>query len=80
MNAPQYTRRLSDDEAQKVASGELLGELQNGAILENPRLWGDRDSNGRPVNSLAGNVGKMQYSWPACGCGVRMSIRAIPKT
>ena len=74
-----FVRRLSDEEAHKVASGEMLAELQNGKILEKPLLWSDRDNSGRPVVSLMGSVGQNKYSWPACGCGVKLALRAIPK-
>lgn len=72
-----FTTRLSDEEAIAVVGGTLLAELENGTILENPKMWADSTS-GKPAQSLMGNVGLMRYSWPACGCGVRMKVRAIP--
>lgn len=67
----EYTRRLSDSDAQKVANGELVGRLENGMILEKAQMWKD----GRSV-SLMGKVGNLSYSWPLCGCGIRLRIRA----
>lgn len=67
----EYVRRLSDADAAKVAKGELVGRLQNGMILESPQLWKDKNS-----FSLMGKVGVYSYSWPQCGCGVKMLIRA----
>lgn len=73
-----YKLRLSDAEAIAVANGTLLAQLENGTILENPKLWDD-SFNGVPVKSLMGSVGPYKYSWPACGCGVRIKLKTIPK-
>lgn len=77
MNSVSYVRRLSDLEALKVASGEMRGQIETGEFLENPSLWND-SHNGKPVKSLMGKVGARTYSWPACGCGVRVRVRAVP--
>lgn len=74
---PPFVRRLTDDDAQKVASGVLRAELDDGTFLEKPALWNDQ-LNGVRVMSLMGEVGIYKYSWPACGCGIRRLIRAVP--
>lgn len=70
----EFKLRLTNEEALRVASGAATAELENGYILENPTLWDD-SFKGVPVKSLMGSVGKLKYSWPACGCGVKMRIR-----
>lgn len=79
MTESAFKLRLSDEEAIAVINGTLLAQLENGSILENPTLWDD-SLHGKPVKSLLGSVGQLKYSWPACGCGVRMKVRAIPAT
>lgn len=74
----EYSRRLTDEEAMGVVNGKYLAYLSNGYILENPSLFSDKLPNGQPTQSLQGSVGKLKYSWPACGCGVRTLIRVQP--
>jgi len=74
-----FVFRLSDEDARKVATGEMLAQLENGKILEHPQLWDDKDRTGKPVKSLFGRVNGVGYSWPACGCGVKVRLRAIQK-
>lgn len=79
MSSPApFKIRLTEEEVQAVANGTMLGQLENGSILENPALWPDT-FRGAVHNSLRGNVGILKYSWPACGCGVKTKIRAIPR-
>lgn len=70
-----FTKRLPSNVVEQIVAGQLLAQLENGQILENPQAF--RESSGD--YSLRGSVGKQSFSWPACGCGVRVRVRAIPK-
>lgn len=77
MDSPPFVRRLSDEDAQKVVNGEMRAQISTGEFLETVHFWDDK-LNGKPVKSLVGSVGGRTFSWPACGCGVRTLIRAVP--
>lgn len=77
MSDAAFKLRLSDEETAAVVAGTMQAQLENGWILENPTLWDDH-LRGVPVKSLMGSVGQYKYSWPACGCGVKIKLRAIP--
>lgn len=77
MSKNPFTRRLPQDVVEKIAKGELLAELENGAILQNPKAYLEIDKGGRAVKSLMGVFNGRRYSWPLCGCGIKFKIRAI---
>lgn len=69
-----FTKRLPSNVVEQIVAGQLLAQLENGLILENPQAFRENDG-----YSLQGYIGKQQFRWPACGCGVRVRVRAIPK-
>lgn len=71
----EFVKYLPEEIAVLVAQKKMKGVLQNGLVLENAEIWPDT-FRGAVHKSLRGTAGGVKYSWPKCGCGVRMLIKA----
>lgn len=60
-----------------IVSGEALGQIDTGEILQSPSTFTDR-YNGYKKQSLRGMIDGKPIAWPMCGCGVKHCIRGIP--
>ena len=71
----EFVKWLPSDISMKIAAGELNARLETGELLtsKNVKLWKD----GKGV-SLKAELNGKRYTWPACGCGVKVKIRAEP--
>lgn len=71
----EFVKYLPEEVSVLIAQKKMKGILQNGLTLENAEIWPDT-WRGHTYKSLRGVAGGHRYSWPKCGCGVKMLIKA----